>query len=117
MTLFFAEPNAPLPADAQPGQGIHHPRFGEALKSKLDPLGIECVLGHWTDYPKDDDHIEDMCRDMTGFLCGSLRRRLSKCAGLPNRPLSRPLCEIVVRYTSRPASTIKRATHRAEEAT
>src|ERR1017187_5455844 len=26
--LFYAEPNAPLPSDAKPGQGIHHPRFG-----------------------------------------------------------------------------------------
>jgi hypothetical protein len=24
------------------GIGIHHPRFGRALKEKMDPLGIEC---------------------------------------------------------------------------
>ena len=42
--LFYAEPDAPLPPDAKPGQGIHHPRFGKALKSKLDPLGVECIL-------------------------------------------------------------------------
>jgi acetyl esterase len=66
--LFYAEPNAPLPPDAKPGQGIHHPRFGQALKSKLDPLGVECVLRHWTDYPKQEDPNEDMCRDMARFF-------------------------------------------------
>ena len=53
--LFYAEPNAPLPADAKPGQGIHHPRFGEALKARLDPLGVECILRHRDDYPARDD--------------------------------------------------------------
>ena len=66
--LFYAEPNAPLPPDAKPGQGIHHPRFGQALKSKLDPLGVECVLHHWNDYPKGEDPSEEMCRDMTRFF-------------------------------------------------
>src|SRR5262245_38879731 len=42
--LFYNEPKGPLPDDAQPGQGIHHPNFGVALKEKMDPLGIECVL-------------------------------------------------------------------------
>jgi acetyl esterase/lipase len=48
--LFYSEPKGPLPADAQPGQGIHHPKFGEALKEKLDPLKVECVLRHRDDY-------------------------------------------------------------------
>jgi acetyl esterase/lipase len=48
--LFYAEPKGPLPADARPGQGIHHPRFGEALKEKMDPLKIECVVRHRDDY-------------------------------------------------------------------
>jgi acetyl esterase len=70
--LFYAEPNAPLPADAKPGQGIHHPRFGQALKTKLDPLGIECILRHRDDYPGRDDPFEDMCRDMTMFFVRQL---------------------------------------------
>ena len=49
--LFYAEPNEPLPADAKPGQGIHHPRFGEALKARLDPLKIECIVRHRSEYP------------------------------------------------------------------
>jgi acetyl esterase len=48
--LFYNEPKGPLPADAKPGQGIHHPNFGEALKEKLDPLKVECVVRHSDDY-------------------------------------------------------------------
>lgn len=71
--LFYAEPKGPLPADAKPGQGIHHPRFGEALKAQLDPLKIECILNHSSEYPKDTDPIDGMCRDMTEFFVKKLR--------------------------------------------
>jgi acetyl esterase len=66
--LFYAEPNAPLPADAKPGQGIHHPRFGEALKARLDPLEIQCILRHRSDYAQEDDPNAAMYRDMTAFF-------------------------------------------------
>ncbi len=66
--LFYAEPNAPLPSDAKPGQGIHHPRFGAALKARLDPLKIECILRHRTEYPDAGDPNAAMCRDMTEFF-------------------------------------------------
>jgi acetyl esterase/lipase len=48
--LIYNEPKGPLPKDAKPGQGIHHPNFGTALKEKMDPLGIECVVRHTDDY-------------------------------------------------------------------
>jgi acetyl esterase/lipase len=48
--LFYSEPKGPLPSDAKPGLGIHHPKFGELLKEKMDPLGIECVLRHRDEY-------------------------------------------------------------------
>jgi acetyl esterase/lipase len=48
--LFYNEPKGPLPDDARPGQGIHHPRFGEVLKKELDALGIECIVRHADDY-------------------------------------------------------------------
>jgi acetyl esterase/lipase len=73
--LFYTEPKSPLPPDAKRGQGIHHPRFGEALKAKLDPLKIECILHHASDYPKLDDPSEDMCRDMTIFFARQFRGR------------------------------------------
>ena len=44
------KPKGPLPENARPGQGIHHPNFGVYLKEKMDPLGIECILRHQDDY-------------------------------------------------------------------
>jgi acetyl esterase/lipase len=66
--MYYTEPNAPLPPEAKPGEGIHHPRFGTALKTRLDPLGIECILRHHNDYAKRDDPNEAMFRDMTDFF-------------------------------------------------
>jgi len=66
--LFYAEPDAPLPADAKVGQGIHHPRFGAALKARLDPLGVECILRHRDDYKAHGDPNEGMFREMTAFF-------------------------------------------------
>jgi acetyl esterase len=71
--LFYAEPDAPLPPDARTGQGIHHPRFGKALKAKLDPLGVECILRHWSSYSTQDDPVEQMCREMTTFFARQFR--------------------------------------------
>jgi acetyl esterase/lipase len=71
--LFYSEPKSPVPAGAKPGRGIHHPRFGEALKAKLDPLAIECVLHHASEYPMRTNRDEDMCRDMTAFFVRHFR--------------------------------------------
>jgi acetyl esterase len=48
--LFYNEADQPLPPDAPPGAGIHHPNFGKKLKEKMDALKIECVLKHQDDY-------------------------------------------------------------------
>jgi hypothetical protein len=37
--------------DLDPNQGIHHPRFGEIQKEKMDDLGVECVVRFREDYP------------------------------------------------------------------
>ncbi|MCR4412977.1 MAG: alpha/beta hydrolase [Thermoguttaceae bacterium] len=42
--MVYSEPDGPLPPDAKPGQGIHHPNFGRQLKAKMDELGIENVF-------------------------------------------------------------------------
>ena len=63
--LFYNEPNRPLPADAKPGQGIHHPKFGEKLKEKMDALKIECVLKHQDDYRRNGG---DLNEDMVKFF-------------------------------------------------
>jgi hypothetical protein len=41
--MVYNEADGPLPADARPGQGIHHPNFGRQLKKKMDELAIENV--------------------------------------------------------------------------
>jgi acetyl esterase/lipase len=58
---FYAEPRGPLPADAQPGQGIHHINFGLRLKEKMDALKIECIIRHLDERP-------DPAREMTEFF-------------------------------------------------
>ena len=42
--MVYNEADGPLPADAKPGQGIHHPNFGRMLKEPMDKLGIENVF-------------------------------------------------------------------------
>ena len=71
--LFYAEPDEPLSADAKPGEGIHHPRFGVALKAKLDALGVECSVRHSEDFPEQDDPREREYREMTEFFRSHLR--------------------------------------------
>jgi acetyl esterase len=73
--LFYQEPNAPMPADAKPGAGIHHPRFGAALKSKLDPLGVECIVHHQDEYRGKADPHEAEYRDMVHFFVGRLSEK------------------------------------------
>jgi acetyl esterase len=72
VVLFYAEPDEPLPADARAGQGIHHPRFGAALKAKLAPLGVECIIRHANDFPVEDDPDETRWREMAAFFARHL---------------------------------------------
>jgi len=71
--LFYKEPNKPLPPNTKPGAGIHHPRFGAALKIKLDQAGVECIVHHQNDYPSQADPYEAEYRDMVDFFVGRLR--------------------------------------------
>ena len=66
--LFYNEPKGPLPEDAKAGQGIHHPKFGQALKEKLDPLKIECVLRHSDDYRERGNAMDALHREMVDFF-------------------------------------------------
>ncbi len=43
---FYSEARGPLPANAKPGQGIHHINFGLRLKEQMDKFGIECTIRH-----------------------------------------------------------------------
>ena len=68
--LLYGEPDVPLPADAKPGQGIHHPRFGLFLKERMDQLGIECELR----YPGDGRGETAGPKLLAGFLIRHLTR-------------------------------------------
>lgn len=63
--LFYMEPNRPLAESSPAGSGIHHPNFGTALKKRLDPLKVECVIKHRTEYIKADKGVHD---DIGAFL-------------------------------------------------
>jgi acetyl esterase/lipase len=63
---FYNEPRGPLPADARPGQGIHHINFGTHLKEKMDALGIECIIRHADENP-------DLPAETIAFLKKHLR--------------------------------------------
>ncbi len=60
--LHYSEPKGSLPADAAPGQGIHHPNFGTFLKKKLDALGIECLVRHRDDGGNADRELVEFFR-------------------------------------------------------
>ena len=49
--LYYPQANAPLPPDPPSRLYVHHPKFGFALKEKLDSLGVECILKLREDYP------------------------------------------------------------------
>ncbi|HYF35282.1 MAG TPA: alpha/beta hydrolase [Prosthecobacter sp.] len=51
---FYSEPRGALPANAKPGQGIHHINFGHKLKEQMDKLGIECTIRHRDENPNVD---------------------------------------------------------------
>jgi acetyl esterase/lipase len=72
--LFYSEPDTPLPPDAPPGKGIHHPRFGAALKAMLDPLGVECILRHNDDYRGQEHPQQAMYGDLVDFFARHLAK-------------------------------------------
>ncbi|HVX16084.1 MAG TPA: alpha/beta hydrolase [Pirellulales bacterium] len=63
--MVYNEADGPLPADAKPGQGIHHPNFGRMLKERMDELGIENVF---VNQSADKDKAQDANRQMLEFL-------------------------------------------------
>jgi acetyl esterase/lipase len=49
--IWYTTPNLPMIPDLGPGEGIHHPKFGQVLKEKMDELGVECVVRFREDFP------------------------------------------------------------------
>ena len=63
--MLYSEADAPLPDDARPGQGIHHPIFGHKLKAELDRLGIESRYVHTSER---SDGATDMIDSLLRWL-------------------------------------------------
>src|SRR5262249_39998729 len=91
--LFYNEPKGPLPENAKPGQGIHHPKFGELLKEKMDALKIEGIVRHSDDYKGKGNVQAELHGEMVEFFGRHFARKVE--AGNPTPPLlpvrSRPL--------------------------
>jgi acetyl esterase/lipase len=66
--LYYFESKNPLPPDARPGEGFHHPNFGIKLKEKMDALKVECVLRLPTDYADNTNIPAQMKGDMVAFM-------------------------------------------------
>ncbi|MDZ4857441.1 MAG: alpha/beta hydrolase [Candidatus Hydrogenedentes bacterium] len=85
--MFYSEPKAPLKpgpnagtliyyenfgkdleGQDKPGWGVHHPRFGYALKEHMDPLEIECTVLHADDMPKEPDNEVPANAALLAFL-------------------------------------------------
>lgn len=62
--MYYYQPNLPLPPNSTSRQYSHHPKFGIALKEKLDNLGVECILKFRKDYPDGhpfDEYVKFFC--------------------------------------------------------
>ena len=71
--MIYDEPDKPVPLDAKPGTGIHHPKFGKSLKEKMDALGVECVLHQAEDLKGPGGRGLRARKDMMAFLTKHLK--------------------------------------------
>ena len=56
--MYYSESDGPLPEDARPGQGIHHPKFGHMLKREMEALGIEATYRHKSESNAPNPNLE-----------------------------------------------------------
>ncbi len=57
--LAYRQPDAPVPEGARAATFIHHPRFGYALKERMDALEIPCVVRL---RPDPEEAVSFLCR-------------------------------------------------------
>src|SRR5690606_28748260 len=72
--LFYPQANQPLPPNSEGPVHIHHPKFGEVIKAKMDAMGLECVLKYREDYPDLDTNKAAPWIDMAAFLNTKLKQ-------------------------------------------
>lgn len=56
--MIYSEADIVPPANAKPGEFIHHPNFGKHLKKSMDDLGIENVYVHTADARNRNPQLE-----------------------------------------------------------
>ena len=68
--LWYTTPDLPMTPDLDLGAGIHHPKFGQVLKEKLDRLGVECVLRQREHVPETppDEIAPRFARELAAFV-------------------------------------------------
>ena len=65
--LYYSGSSAPPAPDAPAGIGIHHPKFGQVLKERMDALKIECILRLREDFIK-EGKLPGNEDEMAGFF-------------------------------------------------
>jgi len=68
--LYYEESQTPLPPDAPPAEGAHHPAFGPPLLERVHEAGGVCLLRHKDDYAT---HGGSWAADIHDFLERYLR--------------------------------------------
>jgi hypothetical protein len=68
--LWFSTPDLPMEPPPEAGPGIHHPNFGRFLKTRLDALGVECVIRRREDLDAgvEDDVSGPFLREAVAFV-------------------------------------------------
>ncbi|GMW02910.1 MAG: hypothetical protein AMXMBFR84_40460 [Candidatus Hydrogenedentota bacterium] len=68
LLLFYPQANTPLPINSTGEQHIHHPKFGEVMRSRMKSLNVECVVKFREDYPDIETNKAAPWLDMASFL-------------------------------------------------
>ena len=108
--LYYSDSHDPVPPDAKPGAGIHHPKFGELAKQKCDQVGTECVVKHRDDYGAEAGR--KVTEDMVAFLAKHLQRQqLSRTpppdyANVTYGPHGRNVMDVWLARSEKPAPVV-----------
>ncbi len=68
LTVYYDGFGKEVEGPDKPGWGIHHVKFGYALKEKMDPLEIECIVRHMDDYDAKDKKENLTYPELVTFL-------------------------------------------------
>ena len=68
--MWYSIPNGPITADTSLTDRIHHPKFGNLLKAKLEQYGIECIVRYGDEFEGEtkDEKMANMDPTMVAFF-------------------------------------------------